>query len=152
MIDVVEKALDIGLDDEVVTAELEATSEFINSVESPSFRTVPIATDQEVLFVDGFEKSGDRKLQQLVFDYRDAKWTHTAVRLGNVVTTNQASPVALSLEALDEIPDVGNQVLRILLGGDSVDAKGSVLPNIAPAVKQQILVYEPVEIEEPMPL
>ena len=69
VIDVVEEALDIRFHHEVVAAELELDRHLVDGIKRTFVRTIPIATAQEILLVDGFEYPRDRKLQQFVFDY-----------------------------------------------------------------------------------
>src|SRR5437868_831834 len=138
--DVVKEALDVGLDLEVVPSELKLHGQFINCVVCSFLRPIPITTAQEILLVDGLQYSSDRKLQQLVFYYWYPERSKSTVRFGYVVSTYQSGSVALPLQPLDQIPDVCDQVLRILLCAHSVDAVCGVLPYIAPAVEQKILV------------
>src|SRR6266699_2795910 len=147
--EIVEKPLDVGFNHEVIPPKLEFDRQFIDRVESSFVRPVSITTSQEILLVDGFQYPRDRQLQQLIFDHRNPQRTHSSIRLRYPVPSDQFGPVILPLQPLDEIPDVVDQVLSVLLRADSIHAIGSVLSNIAPAFEQEILIDEPIEVEEP---
>jgi len=59
-VDDLAEPLDVGFNHEVILSELELDRQFVDRVERPFIRTVPIATAQKVLLVDGFQYPRDR--------------------------------------------------------------------------------------------
>ena len=49
MIEIVEKSLDVGFNQEVIPPKLELDRQFVDRVERPFLRPVPITTSQEIL-------------------------------------------------------------------------------------------------------
>src|SRR5262245_4595772 len=97
----VKEPLDVGFNHEVVLSELELDRQLIDSGQCSLVRSIPIATSQEILLVDGFQYPRDRQLQQLIFDHWNPQRTLLSIRFRNPVSANQSCPVGLPLQPLD---------------------------------------------------
>src|SRR5215471_4148917 len=59
----IEAPLDICFYHRIVLSKLELEGELVHCILCPKMRTIPIATAQEILFIDGCKYPRDRKLE-----------------------------------------------------------------------------------------
>jgi hypothetical protein len=64
----IEAPLDVCFYHRIVVSKLELEGELVHCILCPTVRTIPIATAQEILCVDGGQYPRDRKLESLIFD------------------------------------------------------------------------------------
>ena len=131
-------------------AELEVEGQLGNRCLRAPVRPVAVAVLDEVLFVDGSQQLGTGQLNQFVFQRRDAQRPFLPVFLGYVATPHQPGAVRLGLQSLRQVLKVGFQVFLVDRRGDSVDATGRFLVQVAPAMPQKVRVQFPVEVLEPV--
>src|SRR5262249_59623212 len=81
-----------------------------------------------------------------------SEWALRAISCGNVLSSDEFGAVPFLLQALDKVVDVRVQVLLICLGTSVIHPGGGILPDVAPALLQEVLVEHPVEIAEPIAL
>ena len=72
MRDVVKKGFDISFYYVIVPSELVLNRQFINRIKRSFSKPIPVAAAQKILFVDRFQNSRYRPLDQLIFYRRDS--------------------------------------------------------------------------------
>lgn len=72
--------------------------------------------------------------------------------LRSLGSSDEGGTGACALETLDKVPDVGLQVVRILVSTHPVHAVGGVLRDRSPAVSPQVLMAHPLEGLKPVML
>ncbi len=115
-------------------------------------RSIPLATAQEVLLVDGFEEARHCPWQELVFDCGDAQRTLRAIPFGNRVASDEFGPVPFLLQALDEAVHVLFQVWLVCLGAYLIHPRGGILPDGPLALREEVLIEHPIEVAKPIAL
>jgi len=111
-----------------------------------------VTTAQEVLRIDGCEEPRHRAVQELLFHGGHAQRTRRALPCGTRVPPDALGAGPLLLQALYEAVDVLVQVLRLGLSAHRVPPSGGILPDVGPALLEQILVQPPREVAEPRAL
>jgi hypothetical protein len=91
-------------------------------------------------------------LQQFIFDCGDSQRTLCAIPFGNIVSSDEFGTGPLLLQALHEAVEVLVQVLLIGLGTPLIHPGGGILPDVAPALLQEVLVEPPLAGAEPISL
>jgi len=82
----------------------------------------PIREPEKVRFVDGVEHLDDGALDNLVLQRGNSERPLPPVRLRDVRPTNRLRPVRSPLQPQGQVPEVGLQVLPVVLPGLAVDA------------------------------
>jgi hypothetical protein len=78
---------------------------------------------KEVDFIDGAQHFGDRTLDDLVLQGRDAEWTAPAIGFRDVDTPYRLWPVAPGVDARTEIPEICLQALLVVRHRDPIDSR-----------------------------
>jgi hypothetical protein len=108
--------------------------------------SIPIATAQEILRVDGCEKARDRQLQQGVCHGRYPSGAPLAVPFWAIVPSDQLGPVVLPLQTLHQVADVLLQIPLVCLRAHLIDPVGGVFADVPPALLEQCLVEPPIAV------
>src|SRR4029453_5091583 len=92
-------------------------------------RSEPERAGKKVLLVDGLQHHDDRPLRHLVLEGWKAEGPKrsSSIALGDVYPSDRRCLVAAGLDALQEVPKVGLQVLRVLYRRDTVDTGSTIL-------------------------
>jgi len=97
------------------------------------FRPRPeaVGEPEEVDFVDGAQRLGDRALDDLVLKRRHAERSPSAIGFRDVDAPHRLRPVAPGVEVRAEVLEVGFQVLFVCRHRDPIDSR-ACLPLLAP--------------------
>jgi hypothetical protein len=148
MIEGIKDLLDVRFHHPGLSSELERDGPGIHRSQGSNLWPIAIATAPDVLLVDGVQEARYCQLQELVFYGGNAQGTLRALPLGNRVSSDECGAVPLLLQALPEVVDVRVQVLLLGLGTHLVPSGGGILPDVAPALLQELLVEHSVEVAE----
>src|SRR6185295_16992927 len=74
------------------------------------------------------------------------------IPFGNILSSDEFGVVPLLLQTLHEVVDVCVQVLLVFLGTHLVHPGGGILPDVPPALLQEVLIEHPIEVAEPITL
>ena len=89
------------------------------------------------------------QLQQFVFQRRNPQWTGLSPVFWDVFPAHQFGPVRLTFQPIDEIFEVGLQILGIGRDGDPVDSGRCTFAQLPEAPPQVVFVEQVVEVAEP---
>ena len=150
MIYSIEEASDIRFHNPAIFPSLKHPGEVRAGILWTAIGTIPIAEVQEILLIDSFEDFGYCDLQQLVLSGRDPQGTLFPIRFGNITSPHQLRSVSLTLKTLNEIANIGLQVLLVIQDIHSICARCCVLPQEREAPSQIRLIEKSGQVAEPM--
>ena len=127
----VEEAANIGIEHPGHALAHDRRMERRQSLMRVSPRPEAVGEPEKVDFVDRAQHLGNRALDDLVLQGRDAEWTPTAIGFRDVDTPNRLWPVAPGMDPYAEVLKVDLQVLLVVCHRDPVDSR-TCLPLLTP--------------------
>src|ERR1700730_12473042 len=94
---------------------------------SRATRPEAVGAGKKVLLIDRLQHHNNRPLRHLVFESWNAEWPTRSIRLRNVYPPDRRRLIAARLAALQEMQEIGFEVLRIVCRHHTVDAGGTIL-------------------------
>ena len=147
-----EALLDVRFHHPGVSTTLAREGPCVHRLQDSNFRAISRATAQEVRRIDGFEEACDGQGQERIVYRGHAQGTRRALPCGQRVSSDELGAVPLLLQALDTVVDVRVEGRRVVLGASLLHSGGGLLPDVAPALRQKVLVEPPGEVAEPVAL
>lgn len=133
MVDPVEKAADVRLDQKVITPTPQRRAQVSYGVQGADVGSVAITAAAKVLLVDLLQDLGHAHLQHLIRDGGYPQGPHFSIELGDISSEHQLGPIPSSFEcrhqSFDVFPQVGLIVPRVL----TVYTAGRTLVDQPPA-------------------
>jgi hypothetical protein len=99
---------------------------------------------KEVLLIHRLQHHDDCPLRHLVFEGRNPERPTRAIRFRNICPTHWRCFVTTRLDAIQEVQEVGFQVLRIFVRRHTVDARSSILAG------EPVSFFHPFQINDVM--
>src|SRR5262249_34902596 len=122
----------------------EASTQRLQGLMSRATRPEAVRAGKKVLLGDGLQHHDNRPLRHLIFEGWKAEGPKrsSSIALGDVHPPDRRCLVAAGLDALQEVPKVGLQVLRVLCRCHTIDAGSTVLAG------EPVGFPHPIQVED----
>ena len=136
--DLVEKGLDVAIEDPVDTPPADPERECIQRLVLTALRSEPVAEPQELRLIDRRQDCHHRRLDDLILQSSNAERPLSTIRLRNVSSTRWQRSIRSCLDASVEVREVLLEAFRVFDPRHLVDTRRSGLVQFEEARTQNI--------------
>jgi hypothetical protein len=151
VVEVIEEPFDVRFHDPADASIEERMLELLRRRPGSASAAIAHAAVQEVRFIDGLQDPTRRHLHQLVFHHRyPQRALFGAARFRDIPPSHQLRPIALGLQALQQIRQSLVELLTIGRNIDAIHSGGSGTPQLMVTLIEHRQIDHPIQAAKPM--